>query len=131
MRLEVKSTAGSIYERYGRCRISSSVTGTCRKGFHFERPPSEGPASISGSGASHRDLFHKLEKTVEPLARDRHLVEYGRIELVLQPHRLVPKSGCLLAIGHPALGGAQAVRQQDGESAIKAAGKGVISRELS
>src|SRR5437899_8401614 len=85
----------------------------------------------SGFGAFHRDVLDKLEQTVKSLARDRHLIEYAGIQLVLQARRFVTESIFPSAVGHPALGGTQAVRQQDGESAIKTAGKGMISRERS
>src|ERR1700730_7940427 len=79
VRLRVKGTAGFICERYGRCRISSSVRGKCRKAL----------PSTSGFGAFHRHLLHKLEQTGESLARDRHLIEYAGIKFVLQARRFV------------------------------------------
>jgi len=50
------------------------------------------PVSVrptSGFGAFHRDMLDKLEQTVKSLARDRHLIEYARIKLVLHARRFV------------------------------------------
>ena len=66
--------------------------------------------STSRFGALHSNLLDELEQTVESLARDRHLIEYAKIKFVLRARRFVTESIFLFTVGHPAFGGAQAVR---------------------